>query len=76
MKNYIVSNPKIMGGALVIAGTRISMARILYLLKEGCTIDQVHDQYNWISKEALKGAIAQLAAKLDHKSDDQTILQA
>ena len=74
---YISSDPSIMRGAFVIAGTRVPIARILYLLKEDYTIDQIHDQYNWVSKDMLKGAIAQLAARLDNTKDDgNTILQA
>lgn len=72
---YISSNPSIMRGALVITGTRVPLVRILYLLKEGYTLDQIHDQYNWVPKTKLKGAIAELAAKLD-VLDGETILQA
>lgn len=73
--SYISSDPSIMRGALVITGTRIPIARILYLLKEGHTIDEIHDQYNWVSKDTIKGAIAQLAVRLDNTEDGQTVLQ-
>lgn len=75
-QSYISSNSSIMKGALVVTGTRIPIARILYLLKEGYTIDQIHDQYNWISKAKIKGAIAQLAIRLDNSEDGATVLQA
>jgi len=41
MKKYVSTDPKIMGGAPVIAGTRIPMARIVLLLKEGETVDEI-----------------------------------
>ncbi len=65
-----------MRGALVITGTRVPMVRILYLLKEGHTIDQIHDQYDWVSKSKIKGAIAELATRLDNSDYGTTILQA
>ena len=74
--SFISSDPAIMRGALVMTGTRVPMVRILYLLKEGYTIDQIHDQYNWVSKSKIKGAIAELAVRLDNSEDDTTILQA
>ena len=73
---FISSDPAIMRGALVITGTRVPMVRILYLLKEGYTIDQIHDQYNWVSKSRIKGAIAELATRLDNSEDDTKVLQA
>lgn len=78
MKNnsFISSDPAIMRGALVITGTRVPMARILYLLKEGYTIDQIHDQYDWVSKTKIKGAIAELSTKLDNNDYGSTLLQA
>lgn len=74
--SYISSDPSIMRGALVISGTRIPMVRIIYLLKEGYTVDQIHDQYNWVSKAKIKGAIAQLAIRLDNIEDVATFIQA
>ena len=74
-QSYISSKPGIMRGALVLTGTRVPIARILYLLKEGHTIDQIHNQYDWVSKDKIKGAIAQLAIRLDNTNDDATVLQ-
>ena len=74
-RSYISSDPSIMRGALVISGTRVPLVRILYLLKEGYTLNQIHGQYNWLPKTKLKGAIAELAAKLD-AANGETIIQA
>ena len=74
-RSYISSTPGIMNGALVITGTRVPISRILYLLKEGYTINQIHGQYDWLSKDKIKGAIAQLAVRLDNSEDGTTVLQ-
>lgn len=73
--SYISSDPSIMRGALVIKGTRVPMERILYMVSEGFTIDQIHDHYPWVSKKTLQGAIAELATKIDTVNYDSKILQ-
>ena len=57
MSKYIVSNPNIMGGAPVIKGTRIPIEVILHRLKEGNTVEVIHDMYSWVDIKTLKGAI-------------------
>ncbi len=39
MGNYIISDPEILGGTPVIKGTRVSVGRILFLLKDGYTLE-------------------------------------
>ena len=72
---YISSDPSIMRGALVIAGTRVPMERILYMVSEGFTIDEIHNHYPWVSKKVFKAAIAELATKIDNRSNEE-VLQA
>ena len=60
MKNYIVSDPDILGGTAVIKGTRIPVERILYLFKEGYTIDDIHDEYDHVNKKTLERVIEEL----------------
>ena len=74
--SYLSSDPSIMRGALVIKGTRVPMERILYMVSEGFTVDEIHDHYSWVSKKALQGAIAELATKIDTVDYDSKILQA
>ena len=64
-QKYISSTPSIMRGALVIAGTRIPIVRILYLLKEGYTLEAVREEYPQISIDTLKNVINELANKID-----------
>ena len=64
-----------MRGALVIAGTRVPMERILFMVSEGFTIDEIHNHYPWVSRKIFKGAIAELATKINYPKDDSKILQ-
>ncbi len=53
MSKYITSTPGIMSGDPVIAGTRVPISRILFLLKEGYTLEAIHEEYPHISTETL-----------------------
>jgi len=46
-----------MGGAPVIQGTRIPIEVILYRLKEGHTLEQLHTLYPWVDRTILERAI-------------------
>lgn len=61
-RKYIASNPDIMCGEPVIHGTRIPIAIILSLLKQGYMMQEIHDMYPWVSLQKLKGAIDEIAA--------------
>jgi uncharacterized protein (DUF433 family) len=76
MKRYIESRPDVMKGALVIKGTRIPVSLILVRLKQGLTIKQVHEIYDWVPMSTLEGAIEELAATIDNTSNGGAILQA
>jgi uncharacterized protein (DUF433 family) len=57
MNTFIISDPQIMGGEPVIIGTRIPIAVILHLLKQGYPIEVIHDDYPQVSLKTLSGAI-------------------
>jgi uncharacterized protein (DUF433 family) len=57
MRKYISSDPNIMGGAPVITGTRIPIEVILHRLKEGNSIEKVHQMYSWVDLKTLTGAV-------------------
>jgi uncharacterized protein (DUF433 family) len=57
MAKYIISDPQIMGGAPVIKGTRIPIEVILHRLKEGNTLEAIHEMYPWVDKKNLTGAV-------------------
>lgn len=54
---YIASTPDIMGGAPVVAGTRVPIEVILYRLKDGYTLDELQEMYNWVDRKTLERAI-------------------
>lgn len=54
---YLVSNPNIMGGDLVLIGSRLPIDEVLNLLQQGKTIVEIHELYPWIKENILKGAI-------------------
>lgn len=61
MNKYIISNPKILSGKPVIAGTRIPVDQILFLLKEGFTVDAIHEQYPHVSTATISGTVNEAA---------------
>lgn len=62
---YISSNPEIMTGKLVIAGTRVPIARILFLLKEGYTVEAIQEEYPHVGLPKIKAAVNELIEMLD-----------
>lgn len=75
MKNYIVSNPKIMGGALVITDTRIPIAVVIQRLKEGYTIEAIQEGYSWVSLKTIEGAVNELIEDLSQSKNASKTLQ-
>ncbi|HRN27876.1 MAG: DUF433 domain-containing protein [Ignavibacteriaceae bacterium] len=56
-ENYIVSNPEIMMGKPVIAGTRITVELILEKLKAGETILQIKNSYPSLSEDEIRATL-------------------
>ena len=75
MKKYITSKKDIMGGAPCIVGTRIPIEVILYRLKEGYTLKDLHKMYPWVEPKKFEGALEELANKLGRYRNDQTFSQ-
>lgn len=57
MDKYISSDPNILGGKPVIKGTRIPIDQILFLLKDGFTIQAIHELYPHVEEKTIKGVI-------------------
>jgi uncharacterized protein (DUF433 family) len=57
-QQWIVSNPTVMMGKPVIAGTRITVELILEKLAAGETVEQVLDAHPRLTREAVFAAIA------------------
>jgi uncharacterized protein (DUF433 family) len=51
-------SPEIMGGKPVIAGTRVTVARVLELLSEGLSVQQLLKEYPHISEADVRACLA------------------
>ncbi len=66
MKQYIEKLPKVLNGKPVIVGTRVPVSRILFLLADEYTLENIHDMYPFISLDVLRGVIQELQTQIDH----------
>ncbi len=57
-KQWVISNPRVMMGKPVIAGTRITVELILEKLAAGETIEQVLEAHPYLTREAILAALA------------------
>ncbi len=62
---YITSKSQIMSGVPVIRSTRIPVSRIIFLLREGFTIEAIHKIYPHVKENTLRGAIDELIQDID-----------
>jgi uncharacterized protein (DUF433 family) len=69
-RSYISSHPQILGGTPVVAGTRVPIDIILYRVKEGYTLNQIHDMYRHVSVDTLQKVIDEIARKLPATTSD------
>ena len=70
MKKYIVSDPNILGGKPVIVGTRIPVDQILQLLKNGFTLDAIHQEYPQLNITTISGMVDQAAAIINNNASE------
>lgn len=56
-KQQIVSNPQVMGGKPVLAGTRITVEYILREMAAGTTIDQLLEMHPHVTREGIVAAL-------------------
>lgn len=63
-EKYIVSNPEIMMGKPIIAGTRITVELILEKLSAGESVEQIIQEHPHLTTEAIKAALAFAAQAL------------
>lgn len=73
MKSYIVSDTKILSGTPVIKGTRIPVSRIIFLLKEGYTIEAIHLDYPHVPANIIEAVIDEVANMIDSSRNDQKV---
>ncbi len=63
-KKLIVSDPKVMMGKPVIAGTRITVEMILEKLSAGETVEQILEAHPRLTREGIRAALAFAAQAL------------
>jgi uncharacterized protein (DUF433 family) len=57
-RNFIKSDPEVMMGKPVIAGTRVTVELILEKLAAGETVEQIIDEHPRLTKEGVYAALA------------------
>lgn len=62
-KKLVVSDPAVMMGKPVIAGTRITVELILEKLAAGETVEQILDAHPRLAREAIQAALAVMGEK-------------
>lgn len=72
MRKYIISDPDILGGKPVISGTRIPIDQTLFLLKEGFTVEAIHEEYPQLNKKTILGTVEE-AAQFINKNAPQIL---
>lgn len=71
---YIISNPEILGGKPMIAGTRISVELILDRIASGMSVKEILKDYPHLTANQIQAAIAyarNLVIKKSNKKSDQ-----
>jgi len=58
----IVSDPDVCGGKPVVRGTRVPVQYILELWDMGYSVEQIHEEYQSVSKELIEKVIKALKA--------------
>ena len=76
MKKYISNDRQIMGGTPVIGGTRVPISIILYRLKEGYSLEQIHDMYRHVPIKLLQKVIEELADRMSQPVGENDQIQA
>lgn len=70
---YIYSDPSVLSGMPVITGTRVPVARVLSLIQEGYTLQEIHEQFDHISIQTLEKMLAEIATLMSHKNYDSQV---
>lgn len=71
---YLHSDPDIMGGDFAIKGTRIPIEVILYRLRDGYSLNEIHELYPTPTMTVLKGAIGEALDLLTPTLHGQKVL--
>jgi uncharacterized protein (DUF433 family) len=72
-KQYISTDPEVLGGKPCIAGTRISVELILEQLSLGATIDYLLDQYPQLKQEQIYAVLAFASARIHDDYEQERV---
>ncbi len=61
---YLSAKPNVCGGDLVVKETRILIAIVLYRIRAGYSMGEIHEMYRWVDPKVLDGAIDEALRKL------------
>ena len=64
-REYIVRDPAICGGELVVNGTRVTVRTVLASLAEGMTVAEIVKDFPTLGEEAVRAVIAFAAASAE-----------
>ncbi len=65
--NIVISDPEILGGTPVFAGTRVPVAVLFENLADGLTLDEILDSYPTLTRETALAALQQAESLLELK---------
>jgi len=65
--NIVTSDPEILGGTPVFAGTRVPVAVLFENLADGLTLDEILDSYPTLTREKALVALQQAESLLELK---------
>lgn len=57
-QQYLIRDPKICGGELVIKNTRVTVRTLLASLAEGATIEEIIEDFPTVTEPAVRAVIA------------------
>lgn len=57
-QQYLIRDPHICGGELVIKNTRVTVRTLLASLAEGATIDEIREDFPTVTESAVRAVIA------------------
>lgn len=64
-QQYLLRDPQICGGELVIKNTRVTVRTILASLAEGATINEIIEDFPTVTESAVRAVIAFAAASAE-----------
>ena len=67
-------NPKVLGGKPVFKNTRIPIALILHMIRDGVSFDQIIQEYPRLSVENIKSAIDYAVYMVNNPEDEIVML--